>query len=65
MPEKCPCPVIIQFRGYVERSIYQPGAGTKKTAEVFAKNGFISLAPDFLGYGDRIIRRMTFLKKDF
>ncbi len=51
MPEKCPCPVIIQFRGYVERSIYQPGAGTKKTAEVFAKNGFISLAPDFLGYG--------------
>jgi len=45
-------PVIVQIRGYVERSIYTPGAGTKRSAEVFAKNGFISLAPDFLGYGD-------------
>ena len=51
MPSKCPCPAIVQFRGYVERDIYQPGVGTKRTAEVFAKNGFISLAPDFLGYG--------------
>ena len=51
MPKNCPCPVIIQFRGYVERDIYQPGVGTQRTAEVFAKNGFISLAPDFLGYG--------------
>ena len=51
MPKNCPCPVIVQFRGYVDRDNYQPGVGTKRTAEVFAKNGFISLAPDFLGYG--------------
>ena len=51
MPKNCPCPVIAQFRGYVERNIYQPGVGTGRTAEVFAKNGFISLALDFLGYG--------------
>lgn len=52
IPKGCKkCPVITQFRGYVEKNIYQPGVGTKKTAEVFAKNGFISLAPDFLGYG--------------
>ena len=44
-------PVIVQFRGYVERSAYAPGIGTKKSAEVFARNGYISLAPDFLGYG--------------
>lgn len=44
-------PVIVQFRGYVERSAYSPGIGTKKSAEVFARNGYISLAPDFLGYG--------------
>ncbi len=45
-------PVIVQIRGYVDRSIYEPGVGTKRSAEVFAENGMISLAPDFLGYGD-------------
>ncbi len=44
-------PVVVQFRGYVDREKYTPGEGTKKSAEVFARNGFISLAPDFLGYG--------------
>lgn len=44
-------PVIIMFRGFVDHNIYTPGVGTKKTGEVFAKNGFITLAPDFLGYG--------------
>lgn len=44
-------PVIVQFRGYVDRQKYTPGEGTKRSAQVFAQNGFISLAPDFLGYG--------------
>lgn len=44
-------PVIVQFRGYVDQSIYAPGVGTKRSAEVFAERGFITLAPDFLGYG--------------
>ena len=44
-------PVIIQIRGFVDHAIYEPGVGTKHSAEVFAKNGYISLAPDYLGYG--------------
>jgi dipeptidyl aminopeptidase/acylaminoacyl peptidase len=44
-------PVIVQVRGYVEAQLYTPGVGTKRSAEIFAQNGFISLAPDFLGYG--------------
>ncbi len=44
-------PVIVQFRGYVEHDIFESGMGTRRSAEVFARNGFISLAPDFLGYG--------------
>ena len=44
-------PVIVQFRGYVDKTQYFPGDGTQHSAEVYAKNGFISLAPDFLGYG--------------
>jgi len=44
-------PVIVQFRGYVDKAQYFSGDGTQHSAEVYAKNGFISLAPDFLGYG--------------
>ncbi|EKD57132.1 MAG: putative peptidase [uncultured bacterium] len=45
-------PVIVMFRGYVDREKYQTGVGTNHAGEVFAKNGFITLAPDFLGYGE-------------
>jgi dipeptidyl aminopeptidase/acylaminoacyl peptidase len=44
-------PVIVMFRGYIPDSTYTPGAGTQPSATVFVKNGFITLAPDFLGYG--------------
>ncbi len=47
-----PFSVIVQFRGYVDREKYTSGEGTRRSAEVFARNGFISLAPDFLGYGN-------------
>jgi len=45
-------PVVIMLRGYVDREDYRPGIGTERAAEVFAKNGYVTLAPDFLGYGD-------------
>ncbi|MBI2310039.1 prolyl oligopeptidase family serine peptidase [Candidatus Collierbacteria bacterium] len=48
---KSKCPVIIMLRGYVDKEAYMPGIGTKKAAEVFADNGFLTLAPDFLGFG--------------
>lgn len=44
-------PVIVMIRGYVDVWAYKTGTGTKKPAEFFAQNGFITLAPDFLGYG--------------
>ncbi len=44
-------PVIVQLRGYADRETYFPGQGTERSAEVYASNGFVSLAPDFLGYG--------------
>lgn len=44
-------PVIVMFRGYVDREAYTTGVGTQKAGEVFAKSNFITLAPDFLGYG--------------
>lgn len=45
-------PVVVMLRGYVDREIYRPGVGTERAAEVFAKNGYVTLAPDFLGYGE-------------
>jgi len=44
-------PVIVMFRGYVPDEIYKPGVGTQSVAAVLAKNGYITLAPDFLGFG--------------
>jgi dienelactone hydrolase len=43
---------IIMLRGYVPLEIYQPGVGTKNAAAVLAKNGYVTLAPDFFGYGE-------------
>ncbi|HKB88832.1 MAG TPA: alpha/beta hydrolase [Patescibacteria group bacterium] len=45
-------PVIAMFRGYVDPKNYFIGDGTTHSAETFAENGFITIAPDFLGYGD-------------
>ncbi len=44
-------PVIIMLRGYVDKEEYHTGVGTSRAAEIFAQNGYITLAPDFLGYG--------------
>lgn len=44
-------PVVLMLRGYVDKEKYKTGDGTRRAAAVFAQNGFITLAPDFLGYG--------------
>lgn len=46
-----PFPVIVMIRGYADKEIYFTGLGTRKAAGVFAENGFVTLAPDFLGFG--------------
>lgn len=43
--------VIIMARGYVPLDIYETGEGTRNSAAVYASNGFVTIAPDFLGYG--------------
>ncbi len=44
-------PVIVLFRGYVDQTIYKTGDGSRRVGEYLASNGFITIAPDFLGYG--------------
>ncbi|HEX6977407.1 MAG TPA: alpha/beta hydrolase [Patescibacteria group bacterium] len=45
-------PLILMARGYVDADKYVSGEGTQHGAEAFANNGFITVAPDFLGYGE-------------
>ena len=44
-------PVIVMFRGYIPKETFKSGSGSQPSAKVLANNGFITLAPDFLGYG--------------
>lgn len=43
--------VIIMIRGYADKAGYYSGFGTWKVADELAKNGFITISLDFLGYG--------------
>jgi dipeptidyl aminopeptidase/acylaminoacyl peptidase len=59
-------PVIVLLRGHVDREFYYIGHGTEKQANYYADNGFLTLSPDFLGYGysdnedqDILIARFT------
>lgn len=44
-------PVVVLIRGYVDQSIFKTGIGTSKVGQYLSSNSYITLAPDFLGYG--------------
>jgi len=43
-------PIALMIRGYVNQETYTIGEGTKRDGEFLANNGYITIAPDFLGY---------------
>lgn len=58
-------PIIVMFRGYIPKETYKPGAGSQPSAKILAKNGFITLAPDFLGYGESASPSATLFEDRF
>lgn len=44
-------PIVIMLRGYIDQELYKTGDGTRNASGVLSENGFITVAPDFLGYG--------------
>jgi hypothetical protein len=46
-----PFPVIVMVRGYVDPEQYKTGEGTRYVAAEFARAGYVTVAPDFLGFG--------------
>src|SRR5581483_2528806 len=47
---KGPFPVVIMNHGYIPPSQYVTGSDTYRAADILARNGFITIAPDFRGY---------------
>lgn len=43
-------PIVFMMRGYADQKIYETGMGTRPSAAKYAEAGFITVAPDFLGY---------------
>ncbi|HEX7017971.1 MAG TPA: hypothetical protein VF209_03635 [Patescibacteria group bacterium] len=43
---------IVMIRGWVPKESYYSGMGTENAAAVLARNGYVTLAPDFLGHGE-------------
>jgi dipeptidyl aminopeptidase/acylaminoacyl peptidase len=58
-------PIVLMLRGYVDQKIYVTGVGTQRAGEYFAKNGFITVAPDFLGYGESDIESSNIFESRF
>lgn len=63
--EKGEYPIIVMFRGYVDQEIYETGIGTRKSAAVYAQNGYITIAPDFLGYAGSDIQAENIFESRF
>jgi dipeptidyl aminopeptidase/acylaminoacyl peptidase len=46
-----PFPVIVLNHGYYDPARYHTGDGTRNAADVFARRGYLTLAPDYRDYG--------------
>ncbi len=46
-----PFPVLILLHGYFERDQYWTGADTWQMADFFARNGYLTIAPDYRSWG--------------
>lgn len=44
-------PVILMLRGFVHEDGYESGAGSQHAALKYAEAGYLTIAPDFLGFG--------------
>jgi len=59
-PGEGPFPVIILNHGYIAASLYWSGADTWRAAEYLNSRGYLTLAPDFRGWGQSDAARNYF-----
>ncbi|MBI2465493.1 prolyl oligopeptidase family serine peptidase [Candidatus Shapirobacteria bacterium] len=66
MPERSSLsPVIIMVRGYAEKIGYYPGSGSWKMADELAKQGYVTISLDFLGYANSDVESTDMLEARF
>jgi dipeptidyl aminopeptidase/acylaminoacyl peptidase len=58
-------PAVLLFRGFVPKEKYFIGNGSAFISEYLVKNGFITIAPDFLGYGESDIEAENIFESRF
>lgn len=58
-------PIIIMIRGYAESEGYFVGSGSWKAADELARNGFVTVSLDFLGYGKSFSESKDILEARF
>lgn len=58
-------PILIMFRGDANKKGYITGFGTNHAGQVFARNGFITIAPDFLGFGESASSSSNLIEERF
>lgn len=64
-PKSNKMPVIIMIRGYAESEGYFVGSGSWKAADELARNGFVTISLDFLGFGLSEIESKDILEARF
>lgn len=47
-----PFPVILLLHGGIDQSVYEPGDGTRAFADFFARQGYLTIAPDYRTYNN-------------
>lgn len=58
-------PIILMIRGYVDQNMYTTGMGTYNAGKYFSENKYITISPDFLGYGGSDINSSNILESRF
>lgn len=64
-PKSNKMPAIIMIRGYAESEGYFVGSGSWKAADELARNGFVTISLDFLGFGLSEIESKDILEARF
>jgi uncharacterized protein len=47
-----PFPVVVLNHGHIDETLYKPGDDTKAAADFFARQGFLTLAPDYRNHAE-------------
>lgn len=45
-------PLVVLIRGYIDQNSYSSGDGSRNIGKYLASRDFLTISPDFLGYGD-------------